>query len=514
VSIDGAASIPVPLAAWTSLHPAALADDIDREVAPTAAVESARPRALAEALASANRAWGNDVDSELERWLGGADVVVTGQQPGLLGGPLLTLVKACAVAAEVARRRARGRDAVGFLWLASADDDLPEMGWARVAVGEDVVEAREGAWRRGDAVGGDAVLGPAAAELLERIAEQVTSDHARQAMELAASCYRPGARLGEATARFLARVLAGSGVIVVDALEAELARAAAPVLEGVLARLPEVWRALADGADAFRSRGWAVPLRITEQTLPLFAVEAGRRRRVATEGGRCPDGVLAHFRAFPERFAPNAWLRPIAQDAALGTSVAVLGGAELAYHIQTAGARAAVGVGRPEWRLRPHATVVTAAERRLARQLRVRPEHVLRPSLPGHVLPGGRVRKRTRSLTGLLERHMDGLEVTARAELPGLVGDIDATRRRLASATQWLEERTVSAATRAAEVDSGRWRRLRAFLRPNGKPQERELSVLAPLLRLGIDWPRQLAAALDPYHPGMHLLFWEDGGLW
>jgi hypothetical protein len=55
---------------------------------------------------------------------------------------------------------------------------------------------------------------------------------------------------------------------------------------------------------------------------------------------------------------------------------------------------------------------------------------------------------------------------------------------------------------------------MRAFLRPEGKPQERHLSVLAPVLRLGIAWPAQLAASLDPTQPGMQLLYWEEGGAW
>jgi len=74
--------------------------------------------------------------------------------------------------------------------------------------------------------------------------------------------------------------------------------------------------------------------------------------------------------------------------------------------------------------------------------------------------------------------------------------------------------RLAAAAARDAEVTIGRWRRVRAFLRPDGQPQERHLSVLAPLLRLGVEWPARLVEAIDPTDPGMHLLFWGEGGLW
>jgi bacillithiol synthase len=510
-----ASATTVPLESWAPVHPAAAA--VSRgEIDLPPAGRSALPRsaALAEALARANRAWGNPVDEELSTWLGGGEVVVTGQQPGLLGGPLLTLVKAAAVAAEVRRQRAAGRRAVGFLWLATGDDDLPEMGWGRVAVGEELAEVRESGWERGGQLGGSAQLSDACASFLEGLRARLPGGHAQEAAELAASCYSAGASLGEATARFLARLLADTGVVMVDALEPELARAGAPVVTKALAELPGCWEALDASAERFRARSWPLPLRISSHKLPVFRRHGDRRESVPSSRGGCPPAVLDEVAAHPERFLPNAWLRPLVQDAALGSTVVFLGGAELAYHVQSAGVRAVAGIGRPEWRLRPHVTVVTSAERRLAGQLRVGPEQLLRSQPPFHALPGRVTRRRLERLRTTLETKVQDVAGAAREELPALAGDVDATSKKLAATLSWLEGRMVAAATRDAEVEVGRWRRLRAFLRPDGKPQERHLSVLAPLLRLGMAWPGQLAASLDPTHAGMQLLYWEEGGPW
>jgi len=505
----------VPLESWAPVHPAAAAaarGEIDLPLARGGTLP--RSAALAEAIASANRAWGNPVDDELSTWLGGGEVVVTGQQPGLLGGPLLTLVKAAAVAAEVRRLRAAGRRAVGFLWLATGDDDLPEMGWGRVAVGEELAEVRESGWERGGALGGSVVLGDSCALFLAGLQARLPGGHAQEAVELAASCYSAGATLGEATARFLARLLADTGVVIVDALEPELARAAAPVLTRLLAELPRCWEALEAGAERFRARGWSVPLRISSNKLPLFKRQGDRRASVPTSGGACPPAVHDEAAEHPERFLPNAWLRPLVQDAALASSVVFLGGAELAYHVQTAAVRSLAGIPRPEWRLRPHVTVVTSAERRLAAQLRVGAELLLRPQPPFHALPGRRTRRTVERLRATLRSKVEEVAGAAREEVPALAGDVDATTKKLEAALSWLEGRLDAAVTRDAEVEVGRWRRMRAFLRPDGKPQERHLSVLAPVLRLGVAWPAQLAARVDPTHPGMQLLYWEEGGAW
>jgi len=510
-----AGALVTPLESWAPVHPAAaaaVAGEID--LPPIVAGTVPRSPLLAEALERANRAWGNPVDAELSRWLAGADVVVTGQQPGLLGGPLLTLVKAAAVTAEVRRLRSEGREAVGFLWLATGDDDLPEMGWGRVVAGDDLLEVREPGWERGAMLGGLAPLTSACAAFLEQVRPRLSGEHAAAAMELAASCYLPGTALGQATATFLARLVAGSGLILVDALEPEIARAGAPVVERVLSELPACWEALEAGAATFRSRGWPLPLRISPHKLPAFRWRGQSRESVATTRGACPPTVLQEFVAHPERFLPNAWLRPLLQDAALGTSVAVLGAAELAYHVQTAQARTVARGARPRWMLRPHVTVVTPAERRLARQLGVEPADLLRAQPPAGTLPGKATRRSLKRMHAAIGKHAGELAEAARDELPALGGDVEATGRKLEAALTWLEGRVTAAATRDAEVELSRWRRLRAFIRPDGAPQERHLSVLAPLLRLGTAWPEQLAVGLDPARAGMQLLFWEEGGLW
>jgi uncharacterized protein YllA (UPF0747 family) len=499
-----------PLADWSAIHPAALAWSTPS----SAAHPALRSAALAEALVARNQAWGNAIGGEMARWLQGAEAVVTGQQPGLLGGPLLALVKACAVAAEVRRRRTAGREAVGFFWLATGDDDLPEMGWARVAQGETLLEAREESWRRGQGMASGTALGGAAADLLARLGEGVVSDHAREAVELAASCYATGTALGEANGRFFARLLRGLGVVLVDAREKEVARAAVPAIVRVLEHLPAAWEALEEGGRSMRAKGWPRPLALVRGRLPVFRAEGNVRRRLASHDGACPAEVVRELEDAPERFVPNVWLRPLQQDAALGTSLALLGGAELAYHAQAYELWDVAGVPRPEWRLRPHVTVVSAAERRLAAQLGVEPHELLSRHPPRRVMAGRGVSREAERLRQATSRGLERLRDAAREGLPALAGDVDATERKLAAALAWLEGRIVAAAARAGEVEMQRWSKLRAFLRPESRPQERRLSVLAPLLRMGLEWPGQLAAAVDPLHPGMHLLFWGEGGAW
>jgi hypothetical protein len=117
-------------------------------------------------------------------------------------------------------------------------------------------------------------------------------------------------------------------------------------------------------------------------------------------------------------------------------------------------------------------------------------------------------------LRAVIEARLAALAETARVELPALGGDVDATANKLGGGLAWLEGRMSAVAAGSAETAIGRWQRLRAFVRPGGQPQERALSALAPLLRLGLDWPLLLTDHLKVDENGMQLLFWEGDGPW
>jgi len=57
---------------------------------------------------------------------GEADVIVTGQQPGFLGGPLYTLFKIATCVAAAAARTSAGQPTIPMFWMGDDDDDLRE----------------------------------------------------------------------------------------------------------------------------------------------------------------------------------------------------------------------------------------------------------------------------------------------------------------------------------------------------------------------------------------------------
>ena len=94
--------------AAASTHAAALADALERR----AVAFGAGPATLA----------------NIAKLRAGARAVVTGQQVGLLGGPLLTLLKAATAIARAKQATAEtGIEHVPIFWLATEDHDLEEV---------------------------------------------------------------------------------------------------------------------------------------------------------------------------------------------------------------------------------------------------------------------------------------------------------------------------------------------------------------------------------------------------
>lgn len=505
----------VPLASWEAPHPvtaALLAGQLPWPQ-PTGTLPTARSARLATALAEANAALGNPVEDQLQAWLDGAVAVVTGQQPGLLGGPLLSLVKACAVAAEVGKLRAAGTPAVGFFWLETRDDDLPEMGWARLFCAGELLSTREG-WQRSDSCcASAAVLSAAVWDLLERVPVNKLGEEARQLWHRAREAFAPGQLLGQACARLLAHLFRPLGLVLVDANLPEVAQAASPAAERVASRLPQAWQSLHEMGERLSHHQLPMPLRLRPDRLPFFRLRNGRRESQPASALR---SVLLELARYPEAFSPNVWLRPVLQDAALATHLAILGSAELAYHWVAQEIWELAGVPRPRWQLRPHLTLVGPAERRLVAKLGLCPDEILRVRLPQRLLPHAELE---RQLARLAEKTSSQLERFARqveSKLPAATAEVHATQKRLQATYAWLLQRLSVRREQQVELQRQRFAHLVAALRPDHQAQERALSLLSPCLSVKAELPVLLTQALRQLPPGpdMLLLYWREGGLW
>ncbi len=284
----------------------------------------------------------------IERLRAGAAAVVTGQQVGLFGGPLLTLLKAAtAIRKAQDATRVSGREHVPVFWLASEDHDLAEVDQVHL-LGKDHVESDNlGLGVTGQALPVGALrTGPLVEPVLawaeELLGFAPVCDWLREAY-----ADRDGyqATLASGMGRLLSRVFAEQGLVVMDAAEGSFHALGATVLRAAVERADELEKALLARSAELESAGYHAQVKVAAGMSLLFLLEGGERRalrRTADGGWKAgsksftTEQLLAIADREPERLSPNALLRPVMQDAILPTAAYVGGPAEIAYFAQSA----------------------------------------------------------------------------------------------------------------------------------------------------------------------------------
>jgi bacillithiol biosynthesis cysteine-adding enzyme BshC len=285
--------------------------------------------------------------ANIERLRNGAAAVVTGQQVGLFGGPLLTLLKAAtAIRKAQDATRESGREHVPVFWLASEDHDLAEVDQVSLLTKTSVETLKLGLSAAKPLPVGALPLGEAAARLaaeLERASELLGW---APVCDLLRECYAPDATLAGGFGKLLTRIFAVQGLVVLDAASREFHALGAPVLRYALEHAEDLEAALIGRSKELEAAGYHAQVLVVAGHSLLFLIDAETGARLPlrrADAGAWKAGsrnystaeLLAVLDAEPERLSPNALLRPVFQDCILPTAAYVGGPAEIAYFAQS-----------------------------------------------------------------------------------------------------------------------------------------------------------------------------------
>ena len=499
-------------------------DDVGwaRWIERAAAAAPAMPAAFVERLAARQEelAAGPRAEKNARALGAGAVAIVTGQQPGLLGGPLLTFHKVAGAIALARRLDQLGeRRVVPVFWLAAEDHDLDEANRA-------VVIDRRGQARRLrlplEADGRslmDLPLDPALAQALQAELIELLPDTERGVQAAALAAAPEGARMDTWCLRALLEIFGDSGLVVVEprTLVPEVGSTYAWLLDNASV----IRTALETSGEALRRAGLPAPLASTDDATALFvrAEEGGPRLRVGlSSDGRVtlrdePSSLdTAALRQLlleqPARGSSNVAGRVFVQNRHLPVLAYIAGPTEIAYQAQLRAAHEALGCFFPLALPRPEATWIDAKADAVLDAFGTTAAAVLAGAYDPPGGGDGAVR------TGLeaVETSLATLEAGAAALLQRPGQGADALRRALerTRATWAKAAPSVQAAFEAeAGVGRARWQRLLNLLRPLGKPQERLLNPMSLAARHGLDAVRAGLAYLDPLPPVHHLIHLE-----
>lgn len=442
----------------------------------------------------------------------GTLVVATGQQPGLLGGPLLALHKAAtAVARAAALAEATGRPVVPVFWVASEDHDVAEIDRAVVLDAAGVPRALSlGLVPDRRSVADVTLEAATVARVVDALAAALpATERAAEAVALA----RPpaDADLGRWFATILARVLGDTGLVFVEPYQ--LAPYAGDVYAMLLERAEAIEAGVRTEGVARRARGELAPLERVPGTAPLFLRDApgGARGRVTFDGSsvHVRDRVSTLDRRFleavlrrePELASGDVVGRVFVQNALLPVAEIVAGPTELAYLAQIAAGARAIDLPFPI--VTPRASALWLDGKSVEGLAAFGFDAVAvaegRTSAPRSE---GGPDALSASLDDLLKRATEVHEQAAAER--GADGGVSAVARDLDAVRGGIER---ARARRRDECDAllgrgkARYERLVNALRPMGEPQERVLSPLSLIARHGVGALREGLRSLDAAGP-------------
>jgi bacillithiol biosynthesis cysteine-adding enzyme BshC len=499
--------------AWNPQAPDAWRDQAER-----CAVRAYRRSELCDILVAQNTAWNAPVSvaqriQDLRQPQ--ALAVVTGQQTGLFGGPLLTCYKAVTTVRLAARLQTDlRRPVIPIFWMTSEDHDVAEADHVQLPdrTGT-LVTLRHTSWGSPPGfIPANLRLGPAILETLALLWSLLpVTEFTPGLREALAWAFAPERTLADAFGRWMLHLLGESGLVLVDGADARLKRLVADVFRRELDEAPRSARCVLAVSESLRALGYSPQMEARPDGVNCFLLRDGRRGLTRDGAGfRLRDGTqvipASEMRRLvqeqPESFSPNVALRPIVQDSLFPTLAYVAGPAEVAYFAQLLPVYQAFDVPMPL--IVPRASL-TLLEPRLAQllgrfqldlpDLTLEPEQLASRVLRAHLPPD--LEATLAKARKAVEETFQNVGEAIAAVDPTLRATVGQTSGHIQGHLDQLERKAVQALKRRESETRQQIQRVREALMPGGRPQERVLPLLPFLARYGPAVLETIRTAID-----------------
>lgn len=429
-----------------------------------------------------------------------AVAVVTGQQAGLFGGPLYTLLKAL-TALKVADQVSRDHQipVVPIFWIDGEDHDWEEV--RSVAVFDDHLEPRAISLPPhlpNDAPVANVTLDDSVSAALGELEQALPgTEFTPWVLASLRQSYAPGAGMADAFGRWIEQVLGDRGLVVYNSAD--------PASKGLVAQLfsrelsmPGQTVRLAGAAGAtLTERGYHSQVQLPDESLALFHLD-GSRKPIRQQDGQfvvgdrryAPGALVKEAADRPAAFSPNVLLRPVVQDALFPTICYVAGPSELAYLGQLRGVYEHFGVPMPLMYPRASATLVDSAALRFLTKyavpleaLQAQDEAALNNLLKSQIPP--EIEASFAAATAAIASGMSRVTSAMPLVDPTLEGAARSTEGRMRHDLDTLHGKTIQAAKRRDDTMRRQFVRARALAFPHGHPQERAIGFVSFLNQYG-----------------------------
>lgn len=420
--------------------------------------------------------------------------VVTGQQVGVLGGPIMSVLKAltaCKVAAELTKET--GIATIPFFWLQCEDQDFSEIKTFNYLgkTGEITSLEIQQSSRPGTSLQFE-LINESIFPLLETFATEFGhGDDGAAISAVLCEAYQDGRCLPEAFAHFYAWLFESYGMLFFNPWEPTLKPKRQEIFSKAFLQSAEI--------EVLISQTETQPIFVRKNSPLFFYHPDGAdtpRYRLEREndllkmvGGDKTVSVAQlqmDLQSAPEKFSASALLRPIIQDSLLPTVAYVGGPAELAYFEQLSGLYRLFNLEKPFVLERVHAQLIDAkvsgwiAAMGLSAKDMQQSEAALIALLSKQGVLGD---SQMQSVKLEIQRQLNSLKEPLIGADKTLGGALENATAKITYQLDGLATRYQKALAAKSETTANRLNKAQKALYPQDTPQERFYSI-APFLSL------------------------------
>ncbi|MCO5251938.1 MAG: bacillithiol biosynthesis cysteine-adding enzyme BshC [Candidatus Kapabacteria bacterium] len=438
----------------------------------------------------------NELQSEnLEKLCSGkALAVVTGQQPGLFGGPIYSLTKAFS-AFDYARKmkiKHPEYDFVPVYWVADNDHDAEEAGNATIFDSNLSIVNLSADYDSENISIANRFFGDDITGLKEQVADAIkNTQYADEIIKMLDDSYVVGKSWSGAFVKFINYFLAECGFVFISAEKFREYGLFEKFAEKELNNTGQTANIVNQTNDELLSLGYHLQAQVFD--INLFYHRNNIRENITSEN---LDDYKQLFKENPNLFSPKVLLRPLMQDAILPTAAYIAGPGELAYLAQLNKLYNYYNIIMPRIILRHSFTILDNRSLRFIEKYDINPEifkshqDEFMQIIPKYIF------------SDEAELAFLNAELTLKQiydELSGHIIKIDKNlEKSMASAyTKSAEQLThirkkaITSQKKSNEEFIDRFMQIRNLILPNGKLQERVFGIINFVAIAGIDEIKQ-----------------------
>jgi len=438
--------------------------------------------------------------------------VVTGQQLGLFGGPLYTLLKSL-TAIQLAERMETlsTQPVVPIFWLEGEDHDFEEVASTGLLTGSGLqtVTYTPSNDSATETAIGRLTLSEEVVSAIDELQEILPpTDFRDDLLDVVRSAYAPGRSMLEAFVTLVDHILGPGKILFVSPDDSGLKEMAAPLFDRELTDFASSSERLLS-SSAKLEESFHVQVKTDPTNLFLHGDERRTALDAVENGFETRDGQAFSLQALqslleesPGSFSPNVVMRPLMQDFVLPTAAYVAGPGEVAYFAQFKSLYDWAGIEMPI--VYPRASC-TLLEKRISKivdrdELNIPDfEEQFEKVFRSVVLDAMEtdLAEEFKSASAGLHQAINTIKPVIESVDRSLVRSADALRATFMKEWSRLQDRVLKAEKQQHETLKLQLEKVSTNLFPSGIPQERFVSPLYFLNKYGPDFGMQLAELIE-----------------